>query len=90
MEEGERKLCLVVVRRELTEETLVQVQLQLLELMEGVEALAAEEEAEAKEEMVLHLTHLLIVQEEMAEVAELVVMEAAVEQEVQEGGLIKM
>ena len=42
MEEGEQKLCLVEPTLELTEKTPLQVQLQLLEKMEGGEALAAE------------------------------------------------
>ena len=42
MEEGEQRLCLVEPTLELTEKIPLQVQMQLLEKMEGGEALAAE------------------------------------------------
>ena len=49
MEAGEQKLCLVEPTLELMEEMPLQVQVQLLEKMEGGEALEAEEEAEEAE-----------------------------------------
>ena len=92
MEEGEQKLCLVEPTLELTEETLLQVQMQLLEKMEGGEALAAEEEAEALVEGVgliqLPLLALVINQEQMQVLVEQGVMEAVVEQEGVEGRLL--
>ena len=42
MEEGEHKLCLVEPTLELMEEMVMQVQMELLELVEDREALAAE------------------------------------------------
>ena len=53
MEEGEQKLCLVEPTLELMEEPPLQIQMQLLEKMEGGEALEAEEDAEAEEEIVI-------------------------------------
>ena len=50
--EGEHKLCLVEPTLELAEKTPLQVQVQLLEKMEGGEALEAEEEQEALVEVV--------------------------------------
>ena len=89
MEEGEHKLCLVVVQGELGEETLLQVQMQLLELVEDREALEAEEEKGVEEETVMmHTLALLEVQEVQVLSAELVVMEAAVAAEVKEGHLL--
>ena len=92
MEEGEQKLCLVEPTLELTEETLLQVQMQLREKMEGGEALAAEEEAEALVEGVgliqLPLLALVINQEQMQVLVEQGVMEAVVEQEGVEGRLL--
>ena len=79
MEEVEQKLCLVEPTLELTEKAPLKVQVQLLEEMEGGEALAAEEEAEALVELV-GLMVLVISQEQMQVLVELVVMEAAVEQ----------
>ena len=81
MGEGEQKLCLVEPTLELGEETPLQVQMQLMEAMEDGEALVAEEEAEAgaDTDTVQGLPHLLCQEqmEQMEEVAELVVMEAA-------------
>ena len=85
MVEGERKLCLAEVPLELTEKGALQVQVELLEEMEGGEALAAEEEAEAKVEV---LPPNLLLQQEMEVLAELVVMEAEVEEDTMEGWLI--
>ena len=53
MVEGEQKLCLVEPTLELMEETPLQVQVQLLEKMEGGEALAAEAVLEEAAEEVL-------------------------------------
>ena len=75
MEEGGRKLCLVVVLLELGEETPLQVQVQLTEEMEHREALEAGEDVEELEEPVLYL--LILVQQEMEVAVELVAMEAA-------------
>lgn len=47
MEEGEQKVCLAEVPLELAEETALQVQVQLLEEMQVLEALEAEGEVEA-------------------------------------------
>ena len=52
MEEGEQRLCLAEPTLELMEEVLLQVQVQLLEVMEGGEALEVEGEAEALAEEV--------------------------------------
>ena len=60
MEEGEHKLCLVEVLGELGEETPLQVQLQLLELVEDREALEAREEEGVEEETVIIDTMTLI------------------------------
>ena len=84
MEEGERKLCLVGVPLELTEETALQVQMQLLELMEDREALEAGEEAEALVEVV---PPNLLLQQEMEVLAEMAVMEAEVGEGTMEGWL---
>ena len=63
MEEGEQKLCLVEPTLELEEKTPLQVQMQLLEKMEGGEALAAEVVLEAAAaELVLQLPLILIQQ----------------------------
>ena len=81
--EGEQKLCLVEPTLELTEKAPIQVQVQLLEEMEALEALAAEEEEEALVEGVGLIQILLLVlvinQEQMQVLVELVVMEAVVE-----------
>ena len=53
MEEGEQKLCLVEPTLELMEEMPLQVQMQLLEKMEGGEALAAEVVVEEAAELVV-------------------------------------
>ena len=53
MAEEEQKLCLAEPTLELTEEALLQVQMQLLEKMEGGEALAAEVAAEEVVELVV-------------------------------------
>ena len=82
MEEGEQKLCLVEPTLELTEETPLQVQMQLLEKMEDGEASEAEEEREVWVDIVLFL---LIIQPLLEVVAELVAMEVAAEAEIMEG-----
>ena len=86
MEEGEQKLCLVEPTLELLAETPLQVQVQLMEEMEDMEALGAEEEEEAAEEAETFL--LLIIQGQMEVSVELVVMEAVAEQEAGEGQLV--
>ena len=53
MVEGEQKLCLVEPTLELTEKAPLQVQMQLMEKMEGGEALAAEVVLEALAAMVM-------------------------------------
>ena len=53
MEEGEQKLCLVEPTLELAEKAPLKVQMQLLEEMEGGEALAAEEVLGEQVEMVM-------------------------------------
>ena len=53
MGEGEQRLCLVEPTLELAEETPLQVQMQLLEKMEGGEALEAGEEVEEAAEWVV-------------------------------------
>ena len=82
--EGEQKLCLVEPTLELVEEVPLQVQVQLLEEMQGGEALEAEEGVEALVERVIliHLPLLVLVinQQQMQVMAELVVMEAVAEQ----------
>ena len=88
MEEGEQKLCLVEPTLELMEKTPLQIHLQLVEKMEGGEALAAEEGAEAMVEMamIIHLLLLLLTdQEQMQLSVELEVMVEAAEQEALEG-----
>ena len=53
MVEGEQKLCLVEPTLELKEEVPLQVQMQVMEKMEGGEALAAEVALGEKVEMVI-------------------------------------
>ena len=53
MEEGEQKLCLVEPTLGLTEKVPLQVQVQVMEEMEGGEALAAEVVLEVMAEMVM-------------------------------------
>ena len=85
MEEGERKLCLVEDTLELGEKRALQVQMQLLEKMEGGEALAAE--AVAGEKVAQSATNipLLSSQQEMEVMVELVAMEAEAAEVVWEG-----
>ena len=87
MEEGEQKLCLVEPTLELVEETPLQVQVQLMEKMEGGEALVAEAALEEEEGSVLCLP-LILIQQEMEEVAELAAMEAVAEAAAEEGASI--
>ena len=87
MEEGEQKLCLVEPTLELTEEMPLQVQVQLTEEMQDMEALVAEVVQEEEEDSVLCLP-LLLIQQEMEVMAELEAMEAAVVQEEEEGASI--
>ena len=88
MVEGEQKVCLAEPTLELVEETPLQVQMQLMEAMEGGEALAAEvalvEEA-AKSVMCIPL---ILNKQEMEVLVELEVMEAAEEWE--EGGGVSL
>ena len=82
MEEGERKICLAEPTLELMEETLLQVQMKLLEKTEALEALEAEEEKEAMVEEEMEAAEaviipLLIVQEQMEVSVEMAVMGAA-------------
>ena len=81
MEEGERKLCLAEPPLELKEETPLQVQMQILELVEDREALAAEVvlEEEAEWDTFRPIPSNLD-QEQMEVLVGLAVMEAAVEQ----------
>ena len=92
MEEGEQRLCLVEPTLELMEETPLKVQVQLLEEMQDMEALEAEEEVEALVEGVglIHLPLLVLVinQEQMQVLVELVVMGAVAEQGALEGRLL--
>ena len=53
MEEGEHELCLVVVPLGLMEEALLQVQVQVMEEMQGMEALEAGVVEGAKVELVV-------------------------------------
>ena len=87
MEEGERKLCLVELTLELTEKIPLQVQMQLLEKMEGGEALAVE--AVVGEQVAQSTANILLLpsQQEMEATAELVVMEAEAAEVVWEGAL---
>lgn len=87
MGEGEQKLCLVEPTLELTEKEPLKVQVQLLEEMEGGEALEAEEDVEALVDMVF-LVHLPLNQEQMEATVEREVMEAAAEQGEEEGMLL--
>ena len=92
MVEGEQKLCLVEPTLELAEKAPLKVQVQLMEEMQDMEALAAGEEVEGVVEGVglIHLPLLVLVinQEQMQVLAELVVMEAVVEQGALEGMLL--
>ena len=87
MEEGEQKLCLVEPTLELAEKAPLQVQVQLLEEMEGGEALAAEEGVVALVEWV-GLVHLVVSQEQMQVMEGREVMEAVAEQVALEGRLL--
>ena len=78
MGEEERKLCLVEVPLELTEEMLLQVQMQLLGAMQDMEALAAEADSEAEADT----------EADTEATAEQEVMGAAAVQEEREGWLI--
>ena len=98
MEEGEQKLCLAEPALEIVERGLLQVQMQLMEEMQALEALAAEAVLEARAEVVIIiqmflrlplLTLLLINQEQMEAVVEREVMEAAEAEEGMEGRLLK-
>ena len=79
MVEGEHELCLVEPPLELGEEMPLQVQVQLLEEMQDMEALAAEGAAEegAVTDMAWLGLLLLLVQQQMEVSAELEAMEAA-------------
>ena len=85
MEEGEQKLCLAEPPLELGEKMLLQVQVQLLEEMQDMEALEAEEEGEALVGSVIMSQVILLDQEQLEVKAEREVMGAVVEQEAQEG-----
>ena len=73
---------------EIVEEVLLQVQVQLLEEMQDMEALAAEAVLEAVAEVVILIHQVLPDLEATAATVEREVMEAAVEQGVLEGGLL--
>ena len=89
MEEGEQKLCLVELTLELMEETPLQVQVQLMEKMEGGEALEAGEEVEdGADKGTARRIPSLIFTEGMGAAVELVVMGAAVELVVLEAAAI--
>ena len=89
MGEGEQKLCLVEPTLELAEKAPLKVQVQLLEGMEGGEALAAEAVLEVEAEMVgLVLLLKTINQQQMEAAVGQEVMEAVAEQEVLEGMLM--
>ena len=86
--EGEQKLCLVELTLELMEKKPLQVQMQLLEEMQDMEALEAEGVLEGEVEEVIGLIlPLAIDQEQMEAEVELVVMEA-VAAEAELGGLL--
>ena len=85
MEEGEQRLCLVEPTLELTEKTPLQVQMQLMEKMEGGEALAAEVVLGDKVAQSATNIPLLPSQQEMEVMVELVVMEAEAAEVVWEG-----
>lgn len=83
--EGEQKLCLAEPTLEMGEETPPQVQVQLLEEMQDLEALAAEVVQEALVEVVGIIQVVLLNQEQMEATVEREVMEAEVEKVVMEG-----
>lgn len=78
--EGEQKLCLAEVKLEPLEEELLKVQMQLLEEMQALEALAAAADVEALVEEVLLLVHLPLDTEQMEVSVEREVMEVAAEE----------
>ena len=82
--EGEHELCLVEPLLELGEEMLLQVQMQLMEEMQDMEALVAVVAEEVAVE-VIHRLPLIPLQQEMEALAELVVMGAEVVMEEGEG-----
>ena len=84
MEEGEHKLCLVEPLLELKEKMLLQIQMQLLEEMQVLEALGAEEDAEGTEDTVIMVKALPRDQEQMEALVEREVMEVAAEEEGEE------
>ena len=80
MEEGEQKGCLVEPKLEKKEEMPLQVQMQLLEAMEGMEALEAVAEQEEAGATVI-IEQLLSNQEQLEALVVQEVMEAAAAQE---------
>lgn len=88
MVEGEQKLCLAEPTLEVMEETPPQVQTQLLEEMQVLEALAAEAEVEALVERVGIIQMVLLNQEGMEATVEREVMEAVAEEGATEGELL--
>ena len=86
--EEEQKLCLAEALLELMEIGLLQVQMQLLEEMQDLEALEAEVEAEATEVMVIMFQVFLLDQQQMEVKAEREVMEAVAEEGATEDGLL--
>ena len=70
MEEGEQKVCLAEPTLELMEEKPLQVQVQLMEEMQDMEALAAEEVLEAKVEVVIIISLKILKHQEQMEAAE--------------------
>ena len=97
MEEGEHELCLVEPLLGLVEETPLQVQMQLMEEMQGMEVLAAGEVLEEMVERVGVIPPLLLQilimllplnQEQMEVSVEREVMEAVAEEGVKGGGFL--
>ena len=86
--EGEQKLCLAEPTLELLENLLLQVQTQLLEEMQDLEALAAEVEVEALVERGGGIQVVLLNQEQMEATVEREVMEAVAEEGATEGELL--
>lgn len=87
--EEEQKLCLAEPTLELLEKLLLQVQTQLLEEMQDLEALAAEVVQEATVEVVCMQQHLLnLNQEEREATVEREVMEAVAEEGAKEGEVV--
>lgn len=87
MEEEGQKVCLVEVPLEIGEKMPLQIQMQLLEEMQDLEALEAEAGAEAEVEKVIFLV-LVANQQEMVAKVGLVVMEVVAGAEEREGTVL--